>query len=164
LNVVTALQASVEASMAATVAAFGKVDIVVNCAGIVGPTGKKIDEVDVAAFDKVYEVNLRGSFNVTKAAIPHMKANDYGRILLIASIAGKEGNAGMCAYSTSKAGVYGSRFSAETHTRGCLKRAGVGTNGIPLGCPLFLPVHTVNYVQTLKDWPGQSCRQRVCRD
>ena len=98
---------NVEEAMAHTVKTFGKVDIVVNCAGIVGPTGKTIDEVDVEAFDKVYAVNLRGSFNVTKAAIPHMKANDYGRILLIASIAGKEGNAGMCAYSTSKAGVIG---------------------------------------------------------
>lgn len=52
-------------------------------------------------------MNLRGSFLVTKGAIPHMTKNDYGRILLIASVAGKEGNAGMAAYSTSKAGVIG---------------------------------------------------------
>merc|ERR1711935_1038604 len=99
---------SVEAAMAATAAKFnGNIDIMVNCAGIVGPTKLKINEVDVNDFDRVYAVNLRGSFNVTKAVLPYMNKNDYGRILLIASIAGKEGNAGMCAYSTSKAGVIG---------------------------------------------------------
>lgn len=52
-------------------------------------------------------MNLRGSFLVTKGALPYMTENNYGRILLVASIAGKEGNAGMSAYSTSKAGVIG---------------------------------------------------------
>lgn len=100
--------ASVARAMEATADAFGgRIDIMVNCAGIVGPTKMKIDEVDVNAFDRVYAVNLRGSFNVTKAVLPYMNKNDYGRILLIASIAGKEGNAGMSAYSTSKAGVIG---------------------------------------------------------
>ena len=50
-------------------------------------------DVEVADFDRVYAVNVRGSFNVTKYAVPHMLKNDYGRVLLIASIAGKEGNA-----------------------------------------------------------------------
>lgn len=53
----------------------------------------KIADVDGDAFDKVISVNLKGSFNVTKHSIPHMQANNYGRILLIASISGKEGNA-----------------------------------------------------------------------
>ena len=99
--------ASVEAGVAATVEAFGGLDIMVNCAGIVGKTGTKISDMDVEEFDKVYAVNLRGSFNVTKAAIKVMEPKNYGRILLIASIAGKEGNAGMTPYSTSKAGVIG---------------------------------------------------------
>ena len=84
-----------------------KVDVVVNCAGIVGPNAKKINEVEVDDFDRVYAVNLRGSFSVTKYALRHMEKQNYGRILLFASIAGKEGNAGMTAYSATKAGVLG---------------------------------------------------------
>jgi len=99
--------ASVETFVAATVTAFGRLDIMVNCAGIVGKTGTKISEMSVDDFDKVYAVNLRGSFNVTKASIKVMEPQNYGRVLLIASIAGKEGNAGMTPYSTSKAGVIG---------------------------------------------------------
>ena len=85
----------------------GKVDVVVNCAGIVGPNAKKITEVEVDDFDQVYSVNLRGSFSVTKYALGHMEKQNYGRVLLFASIAGKEGNAGMTAYSATKAGVLG---------------------------------------------------------
>lgn len=89
-----------------------KIDIVVHCAGIVGPNAKKITEVDVNDFDQVYAVNLRGSFSVTKYAVMHMEKQNYGRVLLFASIAGKEGNAGMTAYSTTKAGVLGLTKSA----------------------------------------------------
>ena len=89
-----------------------KVDVVVNCAGIVGPNAKKITEVEVDDFDQVYAVNLRGSFSVTKYALRHMEKQNYGRILLFASIAGKEGNAGMTAYSATKAGVLGLTKSA----------------------------------------------------
>lgn len=85
----------------------GRLDILVHCAGVVGPNGLKAAEVAVEDFDRVYRVNLRGSFLVIKYALPHMLARDYGRILLYASIAGKEGNAGMTCYSTSKAGVIG---------------------------------------------------------
>ena len=89
-----------------------KVDVVVNCAGIVGPNAKKINEVEVDDFDRVYAVNLRGSFSVIKYALRHMEKQNYGRILLFASIAGKEGNAGMTAYSATKAGVLGLTKSA----------------------------------------------------
>lgn len=85
----------------------GRLDVVVHCAGIVGPNGRKITDVGVDEFDAVCRVNLRGSFLITKHAIPHMQVNDYGRVLLFASVAGKEGNAGMCCYSSSKAGVIG---------------------------------------------------------
>lgn len=84
-----------------------KVDIMINAAGIVGPTGTRIDAIDYEAFERTCKVNLSGSFLMTKHAIKAMLPNDYGRILLIASIAGKEGNAGMCAYSASKAGTIG---------------------------------------------------------
>lgn len=85
----------------------GKIDIMVNAAGIVGPTSTKITEYSTEAFDLIYQVNLRGTFLVTKYAIQAMKKNNYGRILLIASIGGKEGNPGMVGYAATKSGVMG---------------------------------------------------------
>lgn len=84
-----------------------RLDVMVNCAGIVGPHGNNITEIDTAGFDTTINVNLRGSFLMTKYALREMMKKNYGRVLLVASIAGKEGNAGMCAYSTSKSGVIG---------------------------------------------------------
>jgi NAD(P)-dependent dehydrogenase (short-subunit alcohol dehydrogenase family) len=86
---------------------FLKIDIVVNSAGIVGPTNTKITEYSVDDYDEVYRINLRGSFLMTKYAITAMEKNNYGRILLFASIAGKEGNPFMTGYSSTKAGVIG---------------------------------------------------------
>lgn len=101
------IEKDVIAAMDATIAEFGRLDIVVHCAGIVGQNSTKITDVTSESFDRVYAVNLRGSFLVTKHALARMTVRDYGRILLFASIAGKEGNAGMCAYSATKAGVIG---------------------------------------------------------
>ncbi|HVT52793.1 MAG TPA: SDR family oxidoreductase, partial [Dongiaceae bacterium] len=86
---------------------FGKIDALVNCAGITGKTNVPTHDVDIDDFDAVYRINLKGAFLLTKAAIPHMLAKKYGRILHVASIAGKEGNAGMAAYSATKAGLIG---------------------------------------------------------
>ncbi len=86
---------------------FSKVDIVVNSAGIVGPTSTSILDFPVDEFDKVYRVNLRGSFLMAKYGLQYMAQKGYGRMLLIASIAGKEGNPFMAGYSSSKAGVIG---------------------------------------------------------
>lgn len=86
---------------------YGKIDIMVNAAGIVGPTNTKITDYPVAEYDKIYGINLRGAFLVTKHAIAIMEQKGYGRILLIASIAGKEGNPFMAGYSSMKAGVIG---------------------------------------------------------
>ena len=86
---------------------IGRIHGLVNCAGITGRTNVKAHEVDVADFDAVYRVNLRGALLVSKAVLPHMLAHGYGRILHVASIAGKEGNAGMAAYSATKAGLIG---------------------------------------------------------
>ncbi|MFT3700869.1 MAG: SDR family NAD(P)-dependent oxidoreductase [Agriterribacter sp.] len=85
----------------------GGIDIVINAAGIVGPTSTKITEFETKDFDKIYEVNLKGSFLIAKYALTAMKKKGTGRILLIASIAGKEGNPGMVGYSATKAAVIG---------------------------------------------------------
>lgn len=85
----------------------GKIDILVNCAGITGITNVKSHEVSLADFNQVMAINVVGTFNTFKAVIPHMLEKNYGRVLHIASIAGKDGNAGMLAYSTSKAAVIG---------------------------------------------------------
>ncbi len=84
-----------------------RLDIMINCAGTVGPHGKKITEIDTSAFEATININLRGSFLMSKYSLRKMIKNNYGRVLLVASIAGKEGNAGMCAYSSSKSGVIG---------------------------------------------------------
>lgn len=97
----------IETAMDKVYESSGKIDIVVNCAGIAGPSSTRITEVDTVDFDRTIAVNLRGSFLVSKHALRLMTKRNYGRILLIASIAGKEGNAGMSPYSISKAGVIG---------------------------------------------------------
>jgi 3-oxoacyl-[acyl-carrier protein] reductase len=84
---------------------FGSIDILINCAGITGKTNIKSHEVEYANLKSVFDVNFTGSFFTSKYVLPWMLKNDYGRILHIASIAGKEGNAGMLAYSASKAAV-----------------------------------------------------------
>lgn len=85
----------------------GQLHGLVNCAGITGKTNIKPHEVDLDDFDRVYKINLRGAMILTKAFAPGMLTHNYGRILHIASIAGKDGNAGMAAYSATKAGLIG---------------------------------------------------------
>jgi 3-oxoacyl-[acyl-carrier protein] reductase len=86
---------------------FGKIDILVNSAGITGVTNQLSHKVESGDLHKVFELNFMSSFYTTKAVLPHMIKMQYGRILHLASIAGKEGNAGMLAYSASKAAVIG---------------------------------------------------------
>ena len=83
------------------------IDVMVHAAGIVGPTGTKITDYPASEFDKIYSVNLRGAFLITKYTLQVMTKSGHGRILLLASIAGKEGNPGMVGYSSTKAGVIG---------------------------------------------------------
>lgn len=100
-------EAAVKEAFDAVFEIYGRIDIMINAAGIVGPTATKITDYGVEAFDTIYAVNLRGAFLMTKYAIQKMEINGYGRILLIASIAGKEGNPFMAGYSSTKAGVIG---------------------------------------------------------
>mmetsp|Transcript_18842 Transcript_18842/g.40626 ORF Transcript_18842/g.40626 Transcript_18842/m.40626 type:complete len:255 (+) Transcript_18842:51-815(+) len=96
-----------ERAVAAIVRRWSRIDILVQAAGITGATNLTTDKVDPSNFDKVLAVNLRGIFLMCRAVLQVMRERNYGRIVNIASIAGKEGNAGMLAYSTSKAGVIG---------------------------------------------------------
>ncbi len=85
----------------------GRVDIMINCVGIVGSTSTKIGQYETSEFDKVMEVNLKGAFLLTKYSIRQMLKNNYGRILHMTSIGGKEGNPGMVGYAASKSGLIG---------------------------------------------------------
>ncbi len=98
--------AAVAHAAAAAAAALGKIDILVACAGITGPN-VAVAEYPVDAWDRVIDVNLNGVFYTNRAVVPYMQKNGYGRIVNIASIAGKEGNPNAAAYSASKAGVIG---------------------------------------------------------
>jgi NAD(P)-dependent dehydrogenase (short-subunit alcohol dehydrogenase family) len=84
----------------------GPVSICVNSAGIAGPNAP-LDAYDLGWWKKVIDINVNGTFYVNRAVVPSMKARNYGRIVNIASVAGKEGNPNASAYSTSKAAVIG---------------------------------------------------------
>lgn len=85
----------------------GAIHILVNCAGITGVTNRRSHETGTADLRRVMDVNFYGSYLTSKHVLGVMERAGYGRILHIASIAGKEGNAGMLAYSASKAAVIG---------------------------------------------------------
>lgn len=97
-------QESVEAAVASTFGAFGKIDILVNNAGIAGNNAKTW-ETSPEDWRRVIAINLHGPFHCCHAVVPVMLKNGYGRIVNIASIAGKEGNPNAAHYSASKAGV-----------------------------------------------------------
>ena len=85
-------------------AEVGAIDILVNCAGIAGPN-KPLWEVKDAEWDAVFAVNVRGTFNLCRAFVPGMRERGWGRIINFASIAGKDGNPNLAAYSASKGAV-----------------------------------------------------------
>ena len=89
-----------------TVAALGRIDILIACAGVTGPNAPTW-EYPIAEWKQVIEINLNGVFYCNRAVVPLMLRHNYGRIVNIASIAGKEGNPNAAAYSASKAGVIG---------------------------------------------------------
>ena len=97
---------SVEKAVAETIKQIGGIDILVNSAGITGPTVPLI-EFPIDGWKQVIDINLNGAFYCNRAVAPHMVAQNYGRIVNIASIAGKEGNPNASGYSASKAGVIG---------------------------------------------------------
>ena len=98
--------ASVERAFAATLQMTSRVDILVNNAGINGPVAT-VSEYPLDAWDRVVAVNLTGVFYCCRVMVPHLRAAGYGRIVNVASIAGKEGSPGIAAYAAAKAGVIG---------------------------------------------------------
>ena len=100
-------QSSVQTLITSVISDHVQIDALINTGGVVGPTNTKAEDFDWAAFEKTITINLFGTIWLTQAILPYMKARKYGRIAHVASIAGKEGNPGMHAYNTSKAGMIG---------------------------------------------------------
>lgn len=98
-------EASWKAALTQFHAAHGRLDVLVQAAGVTGKTGINAEDVEADNFDFVMRVNARGIFLGCKTILPYFKAAGYGRICNIASVAGKDGNAGMVAYSASKGAV-----------------------------------------------------------
>jgi len=101
------MQDEVKNGIASLLEEYGQIHALVHSAGISGPTGKLVEDVEWKDFQRTIEINLYGTIWLTQALLPSMKKNNYGRIVHLASIAGKEGNPGMSAYNASKAGVIG---------------------------------------------------------
>lgn len=98
--------AQVATAMEKTLATLGRLDVLVCSAGITGPN-VPVRDYPVEEWQRVIDINLNGLFYCNRAAVPHMERQNYGRIVNIASVAGKEGNPNAAAYSASKAGVIG---------------------------------------------------------
>ena len=97
---------SVEAAFQYSIQEMQRVDILVNSAGIAGPN-TTVETYPIEAFQQIVDINLVGTFHVNRAVAGAMREQNYGRIVNIASVAGKEGNPNALAYSASKAGVIG---------------------------------------------------------
>ncbi|MDE2815723.1 MAG: SDR family NAD(P)-dependent oxidoreductase [Chloroflexota bacterium] len=128
----SAEETTAERAIAQTLDAWGRIDVLINNTGIIGNTAP-LWELPVSELDRVYQVNLRGTYLFCQQAIPYMLDRDYGRIVNMASIAGKEGNPNMVPYSATKAAIIGLTKSlgkelAETGIRvNCLTPAVVRT-------------------------------------
>ena len=118
LKVDVANYSSVEAAVRDTLSRADRIDILVNSAGIAGMNAP-VEAYPVAEFQRIIDINLMGTFHTNRAVVAQMKAQDYGRILNIASIAGKEGNPNASAYSASKAGVIGFTKSLGKELANC---------------------------------------------
>jgi NAD(P)-dependent dehydrogenase (short-subunit alcohol dehydrogenase family) len=100
-------QDSVKKSIDAIFKMTGRIDALINTAGVVGPTNIEVEDVKWEDFENTLRINLFGTVWLTQAVIPYMKSAKYGRIAHVASIAGKEGNPGMSPYNVSKSGMIG---------------------------------------------------------
>ncbi len=132
----------------ASAEALGRVDILVVGAGVTGATGP-VWEFPVDSWRRVMDINLNGAFYCCRAVVPHMLKNDYGRIVNVSSVAGKEGNPNASAYSASKAGLLGFTKSLGKE----LAQTGVRVNAITpatFKSPILdqLPQSQIDYMQS----------------
>ncbi len=113
-----------ESAVRDAVARIGTIDVLINSAGIVGPN-LPLWQVDAADWQRTFDVNVNGLFHVTKAVVPGMIERGWGRIVSMASMAGKDGNPNLSAYSASKAAVIGltKSLGKELATTGVLVNA-----------------------------------------
>jgi NAD(P)-dependent dehydrogenase (short-subunit alcohol dehydrogenase family) len=116
---------AVEAAAAATFARLGSIDILVCCAAITGPNATTWD-YPIDAWRQVFDINVHGLFFCNRAVVPYMREKGYGRIVNVASVAGKEGNPNAAAYSASKAAVIGLTKSLGKE----LARTGITVNAV----------------------------------
>jgi 3-oxoacyl-[acyl-carrier protein] reductase len=125
-----------------TVSKDKRIDALINCAGYPGPTGKFVEEINWDDFQKVVAVNLFGAIWLTQSVLPIMKKQKYGRIVQVASIAGKEGNPKMAPYNTAKSGLIG-------FVKGVAKE--VATDGITINALAPAVIATPINVNTAKE-------------
>jgi 3-oxoacyl-[acyl-carrier protein] reductase len=136
-------------AIAEAVDGLGGLEVLVNSAGILGRISPLVD-YDEADFTRVVDIDLLGTYRVTRAAVPHLLAAGWGRIVNIASISGKEGNALMTAYAAAKAGVVGftKSLGRELATTGvlvnCVTPGGVNNTNILGDQPLSASSVTVD--------------------
>ena len=128
---------AVERAMAETLDQLGGIDVLVASAGITGPNAT-LEDYPPDAWRKVFDVNVHGLFHCDKAVVPFMRAGGYGRIVNIASVAGKEGNPNASAYSASKAAVIGLTKSLGKE---------LATTGITVNCVTPAAVKTAIFDQ-----------------
>ena len=111
---------------------WSRIDILVNCAGIAG-SNMPVEDMNENIWKKVIDINLNGTFNICKAVISYMKINNFGRVVTISSMAGKDGNPNASHYSASKAGVIaftkslGKELAEDNITVNCIAPAVIKT-------------------------------------
>ena len=135
-------QESVRESIELAYGRAGRIDALINTAGIVGPNNTKVENVDWADFERILRINLFGAIWLTQAVLPYMKEARYGRIAHVTSIAGKEGNPGMAPYNTSKSGMIG-------FVKGVAKE--VAADGITINCLAPAVIRTAMNVNTSEE-------------
>ena len=137
----------------ASVQALGKIDVLVCSAGITGATAP-VQDYPIESWLKVFDINVNGLFYCNRAVVPHLLANGYGRIVNVASVAGKEGNPNASAYSASKAAVIGLTKSLGKELAGqCLETGGLIVNALTpatFESPILaqLPQSQVDYMRS----------------